>query len=385
MSKKKTKIFSRADKSVLGQWWWTVDRGLLTAVLTLVVFGIVMVTAASPPVAERIGLSEFHFVKRHLILLVPSLCLMFGISLLTPKQVWRVASVLLVGTVFALIYVLFSGIEIKGAQRWIHLPGFSLQPSEFAKPAFAVVAAWFMVKQKEKPDFPGIKIAAGLFLLVITLFLLQPDLGMSVVLTSIYGAQIFLAGFPLWLVIVFGTLGVCGLVAAYFVFPHVQSRIDRFLDPASGDNYQVQKSLEAFQNGGVFGTGPGQGEIKLQLPDAHADFIFSVVGEEMGMMVTGVVILLFAYILLRGFNRLMDSDDLFIVLAVGGLLTMFGVQALIHMGSSLSLLPAKGMTLPFISYGGSSLLSISIAMGMVLALTRRQSKRSIAKGSLVKR
>jgi cell division protein FtsW len=382
---KKTKIFSRADKSVLGQWWWTVDRGMLTALMTLVVFGIVLVTAASPPVAERIGLSEFHFVKRHLILLVPSLAMMFGISLLSPRQVWRVASILLAGTILALVYVLFSGIEIKGAQRWIHLPGFSLQPSEFAKPAFAVVAAWFMVKQKETPDFPGIKIAAGLFLLVITLLLLQPDLGMSVVLTAIYGAQIFLAGFPLWLVFVFGTLGVCGLVAAYFVFPHVQSRIDRFLDPASGDNYQVQKSLEAFQNGGVFGTGPGQGEIKLQLPDAHADFIFSVIGEEMGMMVVGVVILLFTYILLRGFNRLMDSDDLFIILAVGGLLTMFGVQTLIHMGSSLSLLPAKGMTLPFISYGGSSLLSISIAMGMVLALTRRKTKRSIAKGSLVKR
>ncbi|MCB9991912.1 MAG: cell division protein FtsW [Rhodospirillales bacterium] len=376
-----TALFSRTDQSVFGRWWWTVDRGMLAALFTLVIFGIVLVTAASPPVAERIGVGEFHFIKRHLILLGPALVLMIGTSLLSPRNVWRMASLMLIGGILGLVIVLFSGTEIKGAQRWIHLPGFSLQPSEFVKPAFAVVGAWFIAKQKEHANFPGSRIAAGLFLLIITLLLLQPDLGMSFVTSCIYGALIFLAGFPLWIVAVMGVLGALGLVASYFVFDHVQSRIDRFLDPSSGDSYQVQKALEAFQNGGLLGTGPGQGTVKLSLPDGHADFIFAVAGEELGMVFIAALLLLFGFVLLRGFNRIMDCNDMFVVLAVGALLTMFGMQALIHMGSSVHLLPAKGMTLPFISYGGSSLLAIAWAMGMVLALTRRQVRASIARGS----
>jgi len=379
-------LFSRTDQSVLGRWWWTVDRGMLAALMTLVVFGIVLVTAASPPVAERIGTGEFHFIKRHLVLLVPALALMFGTSLLSPRNVWRMASIVLILGVLGLIVVLFGGTEIKGAQRWIHLPGFSLQPSEFVKPAFAVVGAWLISRQKEQAAFPGDKVTAGLFFLVIMLLLLQPDLGMTFVTGCIYGALIFLAGFPFWIVGVMIVLGAGGLVGSYFVFGHVRSRIDRFLDPSSGDSYQVQKALEAFQNGGLLGTGPGQGTVKLDLPDAHADFIFAVAGEELGLIFTSFLILLFGFVLLRGFNRIMDSNEMFIVLAVGALLTMFGMQALIHMGSSVHLLPAKGMTLPFISYGGSSLLAIAWAMGMVLALTRRQVRSSIARGgSLSKR
>jgi cell division protein FtsW len=382
------RLFARTDQSVLGRWWWTVDRGMLAAVMTLVICGVVLVTAASPPVAIRIGLNQYYFIRHHLMVLIPALAMMFGISLLPPRSIWRLSCVVLLMGLIGMVLVLFVGMEIKGAQRWIHLPGMSIQPSEFVKPAFAVVAAWFMAKQKDRPEFPGNRIAAGLYLIVISLLLLQPDLGMTVVVTCIYGAQVFLAGFPLWLMGGLCIAAALGLVSAYFVFAHVHSRIDRFLDPAVGDNYQVAKALDAFREGGFFGMGPGQGVVKLSLPDAHADFIFAVAGDEMGFIFVAFLVVLFTFIVLRGFNRIMDSDDMFIVLAAGGLLVMFGLQALIHMGSSTHLLPAKGMTLPFVSYGGSSLLAVALAMGMILSLTRRHQRSgttqggSIAKGGL---
>ncbi len=378
-------LFSRTDRSVLGDWWWTVDRTMLTLFLVLMAAGLVLVAAASPPVAERIGLGQFHFITRHVILLGPALILLFGTSLLSPRMVWRMASLALIGSIAALVLVLIGGTEIKGAQRWLHLPGFSLQPSEFVKPAFAVTAAWLIARQKELPSFPGSRIAAGLFLVIVMLLLLQPDLGMTFVTGAIYGAIIFMAGFPLWIVAAMIAAGGLGLLGSYFMFSHVRSRIDRFLDPDAGDSFQVQQSLEAFRQGGVFGTGPGQGSVKLNLPDAHADFIFSVAGEELGLVFVIVLVLLFAYVVLRGLNRVIDSSDMFAVLAVGGLLTMFGMQALVHMCSAVHLLPAKGMTLPFISYGGSSLLAMAWAMGMVLALTRRQVRSSIARGGALTR
>ncbi len=369
-----TALFSRADQSVLGRWWWTVDRGLLFATLILAVCGIVLVMTASPPVALRIGIDQYHFIKRHLIVLFPALLMMVGVSLLDRRAVWRISSIALVASLLCMVLVLFIGMEIKGAQRWLDLPGFSLQPSEFVKPAFAIAAAWLMARQKDRPDFPGTGVAAALYLATITLLLLQPDMGMTVVVTCIYGVEIFLAGFPFWLMAALALVALGGLVGSYFVFDHVHSRIDRFMDPSVGDNYQVAKAIEAIRSGGVLGAGPGQGTVKLSLPDAHADFIFAVGGEEMGLMFTVFLIALFAFIILRGFNRIMDSEDMFSILAAGGLLSMLGLQALIHMGANVHLLPAKGMTLPFISYGGSSLLAVAFAMGVVLALTRRQIK-----------
>lgn len=367
-------LFSRTDQSVLGRWWWTVDRGLLAAFAALMVFGVVLVAAAGAPVAERVNLGTYHFITKHMMFLALAIVVMFGMSLLSPRNIWRVASIALIGSICAMVLVLLIGGEVKGAQRWIQLPGMSLQPSEFVKPAFAVVAAWFMARQKDRPEFPGDRVAAALYGLIVALLLLQPDLGMTVVVTAIYGTLILLAGFPFWLLAAFGCAGVGLLVGSYFFLSHVRSRIDRFLDPASGDNYQVQKSLEAFQNGGLFGTGPGQGQVKLGLPDAHADFIFSVAGEELGLFVTLILLSIFAFVVLRGFNRVMDSPDMFPLLATAGLLVMFGFQALIHMGSSVNILPAKGMTLPFISYGGSSLIAMAFGMGMVLGLTRRQAR-----------
>lgn len=382
-------LFSRTDKSFLGQWWWTVDRSILLAVFLLLSIGIILVTTASPPVAAHLGLGDFHFLIRHIVFLVPAVVMMMVVSMMGRRMIWRLSSLIYLGTIVAMIFVLMFGMEIKGAQRWLHVLGFSLQPSEFIKPAFAVVSAWFLAKHKqsrnenEAMNYTGYKIAAGFYALAITLLLMQPDLGMTVIVTCIFLTQIFLAGFPFRWIIGLGGLGVVGLISAYYGFHHVRSRIDRFLDPSSGDNYQVERSLEAFQNGGVFGTGPGQGEIKLLLPDAHADFIFSVAGEEMGLLFVLIVIGLYLFVIWRGLSRLMASQDIFAILAVGGLLGMFGLQALVHMGSSLHLLPAKGMTLPFISYGGSSLLSICLSMGIILSLTRREVKSSISRGGLL--
>ena len=367
-------VFARTDQSVMGRWWWTVDRWTLVALAMLIGVGALLVTAASPSVADRIHVPTFYFVIHQGIMLVPTLMLMFGVSLLTPRSVRRLAF-----GMFAVFFVLtgltlFVGSEIKGATRWIALGPLSLQPSEFLKPAFAVVSAWLFARQHAaRADghfFPGYFLAILVYGAVLVVLMLQPDFGMTFVCTAIWFAEFFLAGLPIVFVLALAVMGVGGLVGAYFIFPHVASRVDRFLDPASGDTYQVDRSLEAFIHGGLTGTGPGQGTVKLSLPDAHADFIFAVAGEELGLAATLFIVALFGFIVLRGFARALKDTDLFVVLAVGGLFTQFGLQALVHMGSSLHLLPAKGMTLPFISYGGSSLLALGIGTGMALALTR---------------
>lgn len=384
---------SRTDRSVLGRWWWTVDRMMLFMVLMLALFGLAMVATASPAVAQRIGLADYHFLFRHAAFLFVSIGLVFTLSFFEPRMILRIFSVIFIFGLLAMIAVLFMGQEIKGATRWIHMFGLSIQPSEFIKPSFAVIAAWLVAKQQEsisggydgeeeKVNFHGFNIAVLVYVALVALLLMQPDLGMSVVLTCIFAVQIFLAGLRFRYLAILGAIGAGGLGLAYLFLDHVHSRINRFLDPSSGDNEQVERSLDSFVNGGLFGMGPGQGEEKLYLPDAHADFIFSVLAEEMGAVSAVLVIGLFVLILLRGIKRLLDNGDIFSILAVGGLLVMFGVQAIVHMGSSINLLPAKGMTLPFISYGGSSMLSTSMAFGIILALTRSKNRPSIAKHGL---
>jgi len=375
-------LFDRTNKSLLSQWWWTVDRGLLACLVGLLAFGIALVVTASPSVAVRINLEHTHFIVRHTAVAVLSLFIMLGVSMLDHRNIRRLGTLVCAGGIFLMMIIPFVGMDIKGAQRWIHLPGFSLQPSEFVKPAFAIVAAWLMSYQKKLPGFPGYILCASLFLLVLSLLMIQPDFGMTMVVILMFASQIFLAGLPFRYLTVFIVIAAISVVCVYYTFDHVQSRIDRFINPESGDTFQIDKSLEAFANGGLFGQGPGQGTVKNTIPDAHADFIFSVAGEELGLLFTIVIVGLYAYILLRGFNRLMESNELFVVLAVGGILSMFGLQALVHMGSSLHLLPTKGMTLPFISYGGSSTLSMGFAMGVVLGLTRRDVRTSIARGGL---
>lgn len=366
--------FSRADTSILGRWWWTVDRWTLAALLALVGFGYVMMLAASPAVAERIGASSRHmfFIKQVAYLGMATL-LMVAVSLLSPKGVRRFALLGFAGFVVLTAATLVVGTEIKGARRWLPIPGFSLQPSEFVKPFFAVVAAWLIAEGKAPGSKVwGASIAVVLFIVVAAILKGQPDIGMLLVVAAVFFAQFFVAGMNLFLVGAVGGLGVAAAVAAYLLFPHVQSRVHRFLDPSSGDSYQVSVALEAFANGGLLGRGPGEGRVKNVLPDAHADFVFAVAGEEFGMVVCMAILFLFAFIVVRGLMRLLAEHDLFVMLAGTGLLTQFGLQAFVNMGSTLHLIPTKGMTLPLVSYGGSSVLAIAIGMGMLLALTRRR-------------
>ena len=363
---------ARTDTSLLGRWWWTVDRWLITCLLLIIAMGAILVLAASPSVAERIGLDAYHFVRRQFIILPLALTVMFAVSLLSPLQVRRLAAIGFLGCVVLLALTPLVGAEIKGARRWVSLAGMSLQVSEFVKPCLAVISAWMFAEWRRRPEFPGHAVAIALYTAVVGLLLLQPDFGQSVLITLVFIGQFFLAGLPVAWLLATGALGLAGLVGAYFLFPHVTSRVNRFLDPTSGDTYQVDRSLEAFINGGFLGTGPGEGEIKQLLPDAHADFIFSVAGEEFGAITCLLIIVLFGFVVLRGFSRLFADGSLFVLLAGAGLLMQFGLQALVHMASALQLAPAKGMTLPFISYGGSSLIALALAMGMALALTRRR-------------
>ncbi len=363
--------FARTDTSVLGRWWWTVDRWLLFSLLILIGVGLILTFAASVAVAERLGLPSFHFAERQMAFLVVGLSLMFTISLASVKTVRRMAVVM-----FPLFLVLVAaatvfGPEIKGSQRWLPIGGFTLQPSEFLKPAFVIVSAWMFAEQDRIRDFPGWRIATALYLLVVTLLISQPDFGQTVLVTVVWLAQFFLAGLPLFWVLGFALAGLLGVVAAYSLIPHVASRIDRFLDPATGDTYQIDTALNAFRAGGLFGRGPGEGLVKRVLPDSHTDFIFAVAGEEFGALMCVGLVALFAVIVVRALLNLLKEEDYFVFLATAGLIIQFGLQAFINIGVNLAVLPAKGMTLPFVSYGGSSLLSLCIALGMVLALTRR--------------
>ncbi len=365
--------FARTDRSVMGLWWWTVDRWMLLALVLLMGVGALLVLAASPAVATHLKLDSFYLVRHHFALLVPAAIMMVAISLLTPLGIRRLA---LIGLLIALALTavtLVDGSEIKGARRWIDLLGLSIQPSEFVKPCFAVVAAWMFAEQQGRRRLPGNLISIALYLVIVALLMAQPDFGMTFVISVTWFAQFVLAGLPLLWIGSLAVVGIGGVIGAYYLFPHVTTRIDGFLNPAGGDTYQVDRSLEAFVNGGLYGVGPGEGTVKQVLPDAHSDFVFAVAGEEFGFIACLLIVLLFAFVVLRGYARLMRETNVFVLLAAAGIITDFGLQALINMASTLHLMPTKGMTLPFISYGGSSLLALALAMGMFLALTRRRS------------
>ena len=361
----------RDDRSVIGQWWWTVDRWSLGAILVIMAFGVMLTLAASPPAAERIGADTFMFAKRQFIFLPLALVVMLAISLASPRHVRRLALLVFCGSVVLLAATFVIGVEIKGARRWISVPGLSsLQPSEFVKPGLAVISAWLLAQSRTERRAPGYFLSTLLVGGVLALLVLQPDLGMSIVVAAVWAAQLFVVGLPIWIVGIGVVGGAASLVGAYMMFGHVRSRFDRFLDPTSGDNYQVNTSLEAFMNGSLFGRGPGEGTVKAQLPDAHTDFVMAVAGEEFGLIVCLLILGLFAFVTLRSMSRASKETSLFITLAATGLAVQFGLQAVINMASTIQLIPAKGMTLPFISYGGSSALAMAICIGMMLSLTR---------------
>jgi len=365
-------MVSRAERSLVGDWWWTIDRLLLTALVSLMVAGLVLLMGGGPPVAERLGLSTFHFVNRQVFFLLPALGVLLAVSFLSPRMVRRLALLTYLGSMALVVLALHFGPEIKGAHRWINLGGIGVQPSEFVKPAFVILAAWAFSEGARRTDMPGAIVALLLLPATIVPLILQPDFGQTMLITIVWGGLFFIAGLHWFWVLGLGGAGLVGIVAAYEFLPHVRARIERFMDKSSGDTFQVDTAMDSFARGGWLGAGPGEGTVKRILPDAHTDFIFAVTAEEFGVVACLVVLTIYAFIVLRGMSLARRNEDTFCRLAIAGLLMMFGLQASINMMVNVHLMPAKGMTLPFISYGGSSLFSLALAMGFLIALTRRR-------------
>ena len=365
-------MFARTDRGRIATWWWTVDKPLLGIVIALMFSGLVLSLASSPPVAERLGLGSFHFVLRHGFFLLIAMAVLVGTSMMSPRMIRRGALVVFCAGVVLMALTLVIGMEIKGARRWLDLGVFALQPSEFVKPAFAVLAAWLFAQADTRPDMPAKGLAFVLVALVAGLLVLQPDFGQTMLIVLVWAAVFFAAGMSWRWISALSTAGIGGLAAAYMLVPHVRGRIDRFLYPDNHDTYQTDTAIEAFLRGGWLGRGPGEGTVKQVLPDSHTDFVFAVAAEEFGVLVCLVIVALFGVIVLRSLSRALRTGDAFTRLAVVGLAALFGLQSVINMSVNLSLVPAKGMTLPLISYGGSSLVSMAYALGMVLALTRRR-------------
>lgn len=365
--------FSRISRSRLANWWWTVDKVTLSLVLVITFIGAFLVFSASPSVARTIGAPDYHFIKRQIAFIIISLGIVITLSLQRLKTIRRLAILGYFLTLILMVLTLFVGFETKGASRWIHVFGFSLQPSEFIKPTFIVVSAWLLDGNKKFEDFPGGLFSAALFALTAAMLLLQPDVGMTIVISAVWGFQLFLAGLPLIYAAVLALLAIVAAVGAYFTFSHVHDRVQQFLAEGGELGYQAKKSLDAFANGNLLGCGPGEGTVKLHLPDAHTDFIFAVAGEEFGVWLCAIIVVLFAMIVVRSLWISLKDNNLFIIYAAAGLAACFGLQSIINMASTLHLMPTKGMTLPFISYGGSSLFASALTIGMLLALTRRNS------------
>jgi cell division protein FtsW len=364
-------MVSRAQRTLFGEWWWTVDRLLLGALFAIVLLGIILLLAASPPLATRLGLDPFYFVHRQGFYLLPAACVLIGTSLLSPRQIRRVALLVFAVSIVLVALTPFIGAEIKGARRWLSIFGFSLQPSEFLKPAFIVLTAWMFAESKRNPEMPSTLLATASLGAVVFLLVRQPDFGQTVLISLVWCALFFISGLRWVWVAGLGGAALSSVLISYHSIHHVRSRINRFLDPGSGDTFQIDTAIESFMRGGWLGRGPGEGTVKRILPDGHADFIFAVAAEEFGIVLCLILVALFAFVVLRALFHAAREEDPFMRLAISGIALLFGLQSSIAMAVNLHLVPAKGMTLPFVSYGGSSLISLAFGMGMLIALTRR--------------
>lgn len=367
--------FGRADRSFLARWFWTVDRTLLFLILLLMGLGIIAVAAASPAAALRLSDAEtrlppLYFLNRQIIWMALGLVVLLGVSILPKDLARRMALLGAVISVVLLALVPLIGFEKNGATRWLQLPGFQLQPSEFMKPLFAVFTAWLLAARFEDRNIPVISVSAMTLAFILGLLVLQPDFGQAALVSAVWLVQAALAGLSLYIVGGAVLMGAVGLALAYFTNAHVERRIDAFLH-GSGDTYQVDRALDALRAGGLFGTGPGDGDAKFRLPEAHTDYIFAVIGEEFGAIACFALALLYLVIILRVLLQLVEEEDPFTLLAGAGLIIQFGGQAFINMSVNLALAPSKGMTLPFISHGGSSYLATALGLGLLLSLTRR--------------
>jgi cell division protein FtsW len=371
-------MISRAERTLVSDWAWTIDRWLLASIALLIVAGLVFAMAGSPPVAERLGLPTFHFVNRQVMYLLPALAVMILTSFFSPRHVRRTALLVFLVSMALVVATLYFGQEVKGARRWI----FGVQPSEFVKPAFVVLVAWALSEGARRKDVPGNWIALLVFPITIAPLLLQPDFGQSMLISLVWAALFFMAGLHWIWVVGIGGVGAVAVLLAYKFMPHVHTRIESFLEPpppVAGvpANFQSETALESFISGSWLGKGPGEGTIKRILPDSHTDFIFAVIGEEFGVIVCILLAGLFAFIVVRGLFSAARNEDPFCRFATAGLVMLFGLQSCINMAVNVHLMPAKGMTLPFVSYGGSSLISLSLGMGFLLAVTRKRPRTEI--------
>lgn len=368
-----TQFFSRTNRSPLAQWWWTIDRQMVLGVLALVAVGYLMAFAASPAVAQHIDKSIYFFAKKQFVFLTLALGVFLVVSMLPARLIRLFAIILFVGAIGGVIATLFFGVTVKGASRWLLIAGVSVQPSEILKPAFVVVTAILFARQKARFGGHDMWLSLALLLGTCVLLALQPDFGQTILICLVWMCLYYLSGGSLNLIA--GLAGV--LIAAgsyvYSSYAYFRSRIERFLDPSTGDTYQVDKAMDAIRSGGVTGVGPGDGRVKSILPDAHADYVFAVAAEEGGLIMGSLIIGLFAFLVWRALWALRDETEHWIQLAAAGLICLFGLQAIINLAVNLNLMPSKGMTLPFISYGGSSLLASAITMGMLVGLMRRRS------------
>ena len=374
-------MVSRAERGPVADWFWTIDRFFLAAFILLLGIGFMLSFAASPAVAERLNLDSFHFVKRHFAFLLPAIVTMVAISFLSPRQVRRTAAILLIVSLALMVLALFFGVEVKGARRWISIGSLSIQPSEFMKPAFVVLCAWLFSEHARQPEIPGNLFSILLFVIVAALLVAQPDLGQTILTTAVWGGMFFMAGMPWIWILLLGGVAIGAFASAYFLFDHVAGRIDRFLT-GEGDTFQVDTAREAIIRGDWFGKGPGEGVVKRIIPDSHTDFIFSVAAEEFGIVFCMIIVAVFAFIVLRGLNHAFKERNDFNRFAVAGLVLLIGTQSMINIGVNLELLPAKGMTLPLISYGGSSMVAVCVTAGFILALTRHRPEKRAAERSL---
>jgi cell division protein FtsW len=375
-------MISRAQRTPFVEWWWTVDKLTLVACGALMLAGVVLSLAASPPVAARLGLDPFYFVNRHILYLIPAIAIMLAVSFLNPHQIRRLAVIVFFVSLILVALTPMLGDEIKGARRWLTILGVNIQPAEFLKPAFVIMAAWLFGESAKRPDMPANALSLLMLLMVLTLLVLQPDFGQTMLVALVWSSLFFMAGMRLiWMFGIAGAAGA-GLCAAYYTVPHVARRIQHFLNPSTGDTFNIDVATESFMRGGWFGRGPGEGTVKRILPESHTDFVFAVAAEEFGVVLCLLLVALFAFIVVRALARAMRNDDLFVRFAAAGLAIMVGSQAAINMAVNIHLIPAKGMTLPLISYGGSSMISMAYTVGMLLALTREQPRAGLLASDL---
>ena len=360
-------IITRSDRSNIALWWWTIDRYLFTGFFILILIGIFLVMASSQHLTQSLNLSSHHFTLRHILFGTLSIPIIISFSILNQRQIKIISILGILISILLIFSTVIDGDKIKGAQRWLYIGNISFQPSEVCKPFFIIFNAWVLSLWAEKKNFPGWIWSITSISIISALLLLQPDLGMTILFIFTWGFQLFITGIPLIIIIFLIISFPIFMIISYHNFDHVKIRIDSFIE---GTTYQVSKSLQSFEAGGLLGKGPGEGLYKKSLPDAHSDFVFAVAAEEYGALICSFVIIIYASIILRSLFYTIRNDNLFLILAVGGLAFQFGFQSLIHMASNTDLIPTKGMTLPFLSYGGSSVLASAITAGMLLGLTR---------------